>query len=151
VNADALHMAVLTEIRQAARFPTRIANLVKRGAEVAPKNTDAKSNLIAVGKRVKEIERRIVRVQLAIETSDDALQPLVDRLGELQRERLAVEGERMRREAQVREQQYDRPEVADIQAYWQKLGEYRSISGREGLRPGGTEVHLTGSLGNQRG
>jgi hypothetical protein len=28
---------------------------------------------------------------------------------------------------------------------------YRSISGREGLRPGGTEVHLTGSLGNQRG
>ena len=67
VNAVALHEAVLSEIVRSAKHPTRLQGYIQEAVKRLPDTSAAKSELSAVTKRLRDVEKRIEALGAAIE------------------------------------------------------------------------------------
>lgn len=123
VNAEALHDAILDEIALAARHPEKITAYIDQAVMALPIADDMTAELEALTGRVKEVERRMDRVQSAIEESEGELRPLTKRLNELEQERISITTERLKLESRVTESGKARPDAQHIQALWSRFAE----------------------------
>jgi hypothetical protein len=133
VNAQALHAAVLQEIGRASQHPTRLQGYIREAIQRLPDTSAVKSQLVSVGKRVRDVERRIALITRAIEEGA-ALRSFLQRLEELEQERVSLEAERLKLEAQSAAHSQRRPDAkraAELLGQFLELWEYMTDEERE--------------------
>jgi site-specific DNA recombinase len=91
VNADSLHDVILEQINQAGQNPEVIESLMADAIALLPDSTEAEEEAQALAAQLGEVRRRITRLQEAIETGDGPMRSLVERLEELECQRVTLE------------------------------------------------------------
>ncbi len=132
--AYALHGAILDEIACAARHSQRIDAYLTKVATQLPDVTTLHAQDHALELRLRETERKIGRIRTAIEESDGELRSLLERLKELEQERMTVKSERLRLDAETKRHQQTRPDTEAIRSRWERfveLWEYFTHEERE--------------------
>ena len=123
VNAVALHNAVLEEIVRAGKHPTRIQGYINEAVKRLPDTSASKTELTAVAKRLREVEKRIEAITSAMEQGAE-LRSLVQRLQMLEQERVTLEAEKNRLETvTVRQRRTDAKHVAELFSKFTELWE----------------------------
>ncbi len=122
VNAKALHLAVLAEVTRCAKHPTRIAACLREAVKQLPDVSQNRQQRDSLTRRLREVDQRIGKLNTAIEEGGP-MRSLLQRLKELEADRLNVEAERNRVLTQIAENTKQRPDVEAIHGYWKNFAE----------------------------
>ncbi len=121
INAHALHNEVIEQIRRAAAHPTRLAELIREAVKMVPPEDTLTSQILAVAKRAKDVEKRTKAVLTAIEAGGAGLRALLTRLEELQEQQQALQAEQYELAARRGESHIVRPDKEYVQATWSRF------------------------------
>ncbi len=118
VNADGLHEAIVGEVKWAVKHPTRMQEIIRDAVKTIPVPENMDEQVKAVTRRLRSIEKETGNLTVAIAKGGAGLRPLLKKIEELENERLGLEVERERLEAQMRDTDIQRPDLGQVQAYW---------------------------------
>jgi site-specific DNA recombinase len=124
VNAETLHASVFGEIERAAQHPTRMTELIREAVKELPKPTDLTRRVADTSRQLREVEKRIARIQDAIEQgTGGAVRSQMERLEALEAERVRLSGQQTQLETEAEAQRIRRPDVAEACRLWGRLTE----------------------------
>lgn len=123
VNADSIHEAIVAEVRRAVEHPTRLQEIIREAVKTIPVPEKMDEQVKAVARRLKGIEKETENLTGAIAKGGAGLRPLLKKIEALEEERIGLEIERERLEAQVRDTEIRRPDLEQVQAWWGQFGE----------------------------
>ncbi|MGI4788810.1 MAG: recombinase family protein [Janthinobacterium lividum] len=118
VNADSIHEAIVAEVKRAVEHPTRMQEIIRDAVKAIPVPANMDDQIKTVTRRLNSIEKETGNLTGAIAKGGAGLRPLLKKIGELENERLGLEVERERLEAQIRETDIQRPDLGQVQAWW---------------------------------
>lgn len=124
VNAETLHASVYGEIERAAQHPTRMTELIREAVQQLPKPQDLTQRVANTSRQLREVEKRIGRLQEAIEQgTGGAVRSLMERLDALEAERVRLAGQQTQLDAEVEAHRVRRPNVAEACRLWGRFTE----------------------------
>ncbi len=123
VNAHSLHNVVYAEICRAAEHPTRMTQLVRDAVKALPAPEKLDDQLVAVSRRLRDVEKRTKNCLTVIETGGAAARAVLARLDELEQEKIGLQEERNKIAGQIADTRINRPDVEQVQSLWQRFAE----------------------------
>ncbi len=123
VNAGTLHNAVFGEIRRAAEHPTRMTELIREAAKRLPQQESLPSDLAAVNKRMKDIDKQLGNLAQAVALGGGQLRPLLQKMDTLETSRLPLERKQRELEEAVEVSRRNRPNADRICREWSRVTE----------------------------
>ena len=123
VNAGTLHNAVFGEIRRAAEHPTRMTELIREAAKRLPQQESLPSDLAAVNKRMKDIDKQLGNLAQAVALGGGQLRPLLQKMDALEASRLPLERKQRELEEAVEVSRRNRPNADRICREWSRVTE----------------------------
>jgi hypothetical protein len=114
---------ILGEIKRAAKHPTRLRALIAEAVKELPEPGDIAKRRAESSRALREAERRIARIQEAIEPGGGALRSLAERLQALETKRVTLAARHQETTAQAEAQRVRRPDVEEVCAVWGRIVE----------------------------
>lgn len=118
VNADAVHAAIIDQIRRGAFHDSRMAHLLREATKKLPQRSGLEEELASIDRRIRENARKTNNCLEAIERGGAGLKALLKRIEDLDGERLSLVQQRQQVEVQLAESKLNRPTAEQVQGLW---------------------------------
>jgi len=122
VNAFALHAVILSEIQRAGEHPSRLDAFIRAAVRLLPSDEKLKAEAETLRRKVKDAEKRLGRLMLAIERGGAALSPLLRRIADVEKELMGLTTLYQEATQHIAEASLNRPDTAAVASYWRYFG-----------------------------